>query len=629
MGGYPDPGLGPLINRLANPPNPVETLGQDAQALDAVRQFQANQAGMQAYRAGLNPDGTVDVGRFNNALISGPGAYNAGVAMQRMGQGIGSQGTGQQAQFQAARDQLAAISGYLLPLQQQMGPDGKGVVTGQQVLDQAQLAVQAGVATPAMLANIQKQVASVGGPSANANSIVLGAAAGTLSGQQQLEALTGRPQPIPYGGGIALPQLSGSPLAQPSRAPIQTTLTPGEQIKSGEVPIGGGQTAIIPDWVAARGGAFIEQWLQQTYPGRYTPNSYQPPPPTAGGAPAPAAGGTRPGAAVTNQSFAPGAAPGRAGRYPGEVQPPPATGGGGGGGAPAPAPAPSPAPGGGGGGGGAEKTPAPLWLQPPTPVSPAAGGGGVGVTPAPWYATNVAKITGAASDAENTFAGQVNATKDVEPILKDMQSQLNVPGIDTGVGYTAINSVRQLAEKFGLTASKGEGNTEAMRAQDELNKDAARLAAAQTTAIGNPTDARQDLAQAANPGALQSTYGNKGIIQMLLGNQQALRVEADAWQKAKGGAGWTAGGDENNNFNTWRTDRFLAPDPNPGPSQGGRFDQRVFWLANAPTLDEQRTFAQKIPAGPARAQFVKNLTYANQQGWIKTDDKGLTTVTSP
>lgn len=608
----PDPGTNALIQRLSNPPNPLEQAGQSINALGAIKEFAAQNALTGIYQQSIDPaTGQVDLGKFNALASQNPAAlWKFGQTMQSAGTGVGNEGQGTSAQLNARLDQLGAQAAYMTPL---IAKAQAGTVTADDVRGVLK-DMPPGLVSPTMIANINQQLADGADP----NNVVKGAFFANEHGRATLSGALGPLATVQQGGQTSFVR-PGAPFAPGgiSSAPLPTTpgvepvtLTVGTQT----IPNVPYNTAIEITQNPEALKRYYPQQYQQMHPGDRVTMS----PPPAAGAPPPAAG-SAPGAAVTNKSFAPNAQPGRAGRYPGEVQPPPT--------APAPAPAEGGG-GGGGGGGGATKTQQPLWLQPPTPVAPGAGGGGVGLTAQPWYVENVKKITQPAIDNENTFASQVSATRDVEPILNDMQSQLNVPGIDTGIGYTAKNSVRQLAEKFGIVAPEGQGSSEAMRAQDEFNKDSARLVAAQSGAMGNPTDARTEVAASANPGSMQSTYGNKGIIQMLLGNQQALRAEADAWQKAKAG-GWTAGGDENNNFNTWRTDRFLAPDPNPGPSQGGRFDQRVFWLANAPTLDEQRTFAQKIPAGPARAQFVKNLDYANQQGWIKTDDKGLTTVTSP
>lgn len=117
MGGLPDPGYGALINRLANPPNPLTTLGQDAQALSAARQFQADQAGAEAMRAATDPvTGQVDIGRANALMSQGPGAWHMGQWMHDLGGGVGAQAQGTSADVAAKQAQVDAAGRLMFPL---------------------------------------------------------------------------------------------------------------------------------------------------------------------------------------------------------------------------------------------------------------------------------------------------------------------------------------------------------------------------------------------------------------------------------------------------------------------------------------------------------------------------------
>jgi len=261
----------------------------------------------------------------------------------------------------------------------------------------------------------------------------------------------------------------------------------------------------------------------------------------------------------------------------------------------------------------------PLWKQPPP--APVVGGtaGGVGVTAAPGYVEAQKATAGNSVAAANTLQTQVSASRDIEPILSDMDAQLDTPGFTPGLGSTSMSSVRQLMQRFGLVAEEPRSGTDLaspQAAQELFAKNAARLQAAQMGALGNPTDARQELAEVTNPGLFLSKYGNRGIIHMLQGNQQAIRAMGDSWAQAQA-QGWTP-----DRFNEWMNQRFLATDR----ATGGRFDPRVFWFANEGSLDAQRTYAAKIPEGPARRQFLANLQYAKNMGWISQAKDGTTQI---
>jgi len=218
-----------------------------------------------------------------------------------------------------------------------------------------------------------------------------------------------------------------------------------------------------------------------------------------------------------------------------------------------------------------------------------------------------------ASDAAGALGSQAGETQNTIATLNDMERTLNQPGVTTGVGAQSVTGFRQLLMNAGIVPkdSKEPDLSTAQGAQEEFNKDSALLQKSQLGTIGNPTDARQDLISEATPGSALSKTGNLGIIRMLRGNQQAINVMNDAWNQARQKAGWTAAGSEANNFNTWRS-QFLAPDK---ATDGGKFDSRVFWIANAPTIADQRAYAATIPKDQ-QSQFLKNLAYATNMGWV-------------
>jgi hypothetical protein len=560
---------GTNYNYLANPAVAAPNFYLNSlQGLQAYRDQQAQLATSQAYQQSINPQtGALDQGKFNALLASTPqGAWNIGPAMQQAGQAQTAQGQGQQQQIQAKMLQMQGISAYMTPLIQKV--QAGQPVSGQDVLGAAQSAADAGFVTPEMQANVQKQVASLG-PNGDASNIVRGAFFTTNASLQQLQAASPNLQPYNFGGYTGFPNLRpGTPGYIGSGAVVPNTMGPGFST----IELGGGQTIQVPN-SAVPGILGNNPNLQRLNPGL----------------------GGGDGGPITNQSFGP-----NQGRY---TPPPPA---GAGGNAP-PANAPPGAP--------AVAPAAPSWARPPPPLPVGGSAGGVGVTAAPGYAESQRATAQASTQAANTLQAQVSASKDIEPILADMQTQLGTKGFSTGVGSIMMNSTRQLMQRLGLVPEEpapGMDLTSPQAAQELFAKDAARLQAAQLGALGNPTDARQELSETTNPGLMLSKYGNLGILRMLEGNQQAIRIQGDAWATAQQ-QGWTS-----DRFNEWLNNHFLAADP----GTGGRFDPRIQWFAMEPTNKEQLAYFDKIPKAQ-QEQFVKNFQYAKKMGWVGQSSNGL------
>lgn len=595
-----DTGTSQLINQLTNPPNPMAQFGQTLNFAAGLKQFQANQAGADAYRQSIDPvTGALDMGKFNALMAAGPGAYNLGAAMQQSGLGVSAQGVGQQQDLLAKRQALEAVGTQLAPLVAQI-QDGQAV-TKEQV--QAALDQAKGLGLPATtINNVQRQLDALA-PGATANNIVLGANFANTTGMQILGATSPGTAPLATGGGttfVAPGTLSPGRNVGPGTY-IPHTLTPGEATHPQQVPLAGGQTAMVPTAIWSQGPAAVEEWLKNNYPDQYTPGSFRggsAPPSAPAPQPAPAAppvSGTRPTATAP-------------GRYP---QPTPTP-------APTPTPTPTPTP--------ASTEGKPAWLQPPDRPSAPPEAGTTGITPTPQYGAGVGDITSAASKNAAGLAVQRAETANQIGILGDMERTLNQPGVVTGVGAPQISKLRQVAMNLGLVPAEAGQKVDLstpQAQQEELTKDSALLARAGLGAMGNPTDARQELITESTPGPALSKEGNLGIIRMLRGNAQALQAMDNAWNQAKKTAQWTAGGSEQNNFNAWR-DKFLATDT----ATGGRFDPTVFWLANQPDIAAQKKYIANLPP-EAQLQLQKNVQYADKMGWIKQRSDGGPQVVGP
>ena len=114
----PDPGTNALIQRLANPPNPLVTLGQDVQAISAAKELQARNAMAGIYQQAIDPTtGELDQGKLNALIGANPAAaWMAGQNMQQAGQAVSAQGVGTQQNVKAKLDQLGALGQMMYPL---------------------------------------------------------------------------------------------------------------------------------------------------------------------------------------------------------------------------------------------------------------------------------------------------------------------------------------------------------------------------------------------------------------------------------------------------------------------------------------------------------------------------------
>jgi len=346
---------------------------------------------------------------------------------------------------------------------------------------------------------------------------------------------------------------------------LPKSLTPGETIQTTQVPIPGGKSATVPLWVANQGGEMVRRYLEETQPPGYVPGSFNASTYQPPSAP-PAGGVTAPG------------------RYPKPPQPPPA----------------EPA--------------QPSWAQKPPPSSE----GGYGVTAGAGYE----KTAGASRDAANALQAQITQAQDIKPTLSDMESNIR-QGATTGVGAVQLGSLRQLLINFGLTPDRSAGDNpnqaSAQAAQEEFNKNSALLQGYQLQSLGRPSDARQELSEQSRPGGAISPQGNLNLIHMFQGNQQAIEVVGKAWAQAQK-AGWSP-----DRFNEWANDHFYTASD---AATGGKFNRRVFWMANAPNLKAQQEIYNNIPNNQ-KEQFKKDLRYAGSQGWVTQDADGSYRPGSP
>lgn len=314
--GAPDPGTGELINRLANPPNPVANLGPMVNTIDALKTLQAQNALTGIYQQSIDPTtGQVDLGKFNALARQNPAAlYKFGDTMHSAGGGVGAEGVGTSAAVNAQLDQLAVQQAYMTPLL----PAAKaGTLTADDVRA-ALKNMPPGVINPTTAANINQALDD----GANASQLVLGGFLASDHARATIGATT--PNMFGYGGGA----INVNPLSPGSRSvsDVPFTPTPGEQISYQQF------LKQPHSWYDPKTLQYYQGTYEQFLNARGANPNLQwkgPPPPAQGGptAPQPAGGAPEPSGKV--EPAPPAAAPGG--------------GGDGGGGAPKPGAAGQPA----------------------------------------------------------------------------------------------------------------------------------------------------------------------------------------------------------------------------------------------------------------------------------------------
>jgi len=158
-----------------------------------------------------------------------------------------------------------------------------------------------------------------------------------------------------------------------------------------------------------------------------------------------------------------------------------------------------------------------------------------------------------------------------------------------------MSAVNRLIQSVPGLHLKGVG-TDARAAQNEFEKMAQQLAQSQFQQLGG-TGANFQLEStiSTSPNSALSKLGNKGIISLLQGNEDAIQTKSRAWQQFKEQTGTQDYGKFSTEFNR-------------------HFDPRLFQFQYL-TKDEQ----QKLIAGMSSAQKNKlhqDALYSKQQGWI-------------
>ena len=229
----------------------------------------------------------------------------------------------------------------------------------------------------------------------------------------------------------------------------------------------------------------------------------------------------------------------------------------------------------------------------PPQAAPASNIAGKQSAYAPGYEQTMQAYAGMGTALTNR-ADQVTTNKGLLSNLNATLEQFT-PGPGAKWTNEAMSAVNRLIQSVPGLHLKGVG-TDARAAQNEFEKMAQQLAQSQFQQLGG-TGANFQLEStiSTSPNSALSKLGNKGIISLLQGNEDAIQTKSRAWQQFKEQTGTQDYGKFSTEFNR-------------------HFDPRLFQFQYL-TKDEQ----QKLIAGMSSAQKNKlhqDALYSKQQGWI-------------
>jgi hypothetical protein len=229
------------------------------------------------------------------------------------------------------------------------------------------------------------------------------------------------------------------------------------------------------------------------------------------------------------------------------------------------------------------------------------GGGGAGAGRGGFIPSGAPLGSGAAADVDATasanqgvslqqMADQVPARK---ALLGNLEGALD--RFTSGPGQ----NWKQVAATF-ANANSPFGqlfDAKAIASQEEFNKQSTQLAQSQFQSLGGTgTDAKLDSAMHTSPNDALSKLGNKGIIAMLKGNEDAINVKNQSWQAYKQDHGAQSYGQFSTQFNK-------------------SYDPRVF-QSQYLTVDDRK----KMLSGMSKAEqkgFLNSYRTAINNGWVK------------
>jgi len=225
---------------------------------------------------------------------------------------------------------------------------------------------------------------------------------------------------------------------------------------------------------------------------------------------------------------------------------------------------------------------------------------GPAATLPPGYTEAAQGLAQASAAGANSLLAANDTSMGRKAILGNLEDELGKftsgPGAEwTKVAKSFVN--RNFPVPPSWQAEGGVLDLKSVASQEEFNKQASMLAQSQFQAIGGTgTDAKFNSAFTTSPNEYLSSLGNKQIIALLKGNEDAIQVKNREWQN------WLKAGNGPQTYSQFSADF------------NSHFDPRTFQFQYVPPKERQAYIDKMDPN--ERKRFMHDLTYAMKQNWV-------------
>lgn len=222
----------------------------------------------------------------------------------------------------------------------------------------------------------------------------------------------------------------------------------------------------------------------------------------------------------------------------------------------------------------------------------------------PGYAEAQTSIAQAGAGMANQLTQAYDRANQNKALLGNLENDLTKFTSGKGADWTRIakNFVnRNLPVPDAWKKAGAVLDEKSLASQEEFGKTAQMIAQGQLAILGGTgTDAKLDSVISTSPNELLSQYGNYGVIKLLKGLEDGVIAKGKAWQK-------------------WKKDPAHGPDTYDEFTQNFQqnFDPRAFQFQYLSPKDRTEYIA-KMDAEDKPA-FLRNLTHARKEGWIRFD----------
>ncbi len=212
---------------------------------------------------------------------------------------------------------------------------------------------------------------------------------------------------------------------------------------------------------------------------------------------------------------------------------------------------------------------------------------------APGVAEAASHTAAGSSDQGLALQRRAERVPETKAILGNLLAELNTPGFTVGPGTKGVADAAKFMNAQLGTNIRVEGNA----AREQFEKLAGMYAQSQFQALGGTgANAQLDATTLTSPNSKLSALGNRGIIAMLNGNEDAIKAKNEEWQK------WSA------QHGSGTYGQFVT-------AFQKNFDPRVFQSQYLDPADKKKMISglSQKEKNDLHSDFV----FAKQNGWIQ------------